>query len=75
MLLWQQQLRTDENGNILNDKQNKTERWYEHFNGVLNRENTGNQVCIVEIEAAHVTDKIDTSENNRVEMKEATKQV
>jgi len=37
----------DKNGNILNNKESKTKRWYEHFNEVLNRENPSNQVSIV----------------------------
>jgi len=41
----------DKNGNILNDKESKTKKWYEHFNEALNRENPSNPVSIAEIEA------------------------
>ena len=36
----------DKNGNILNDKESKTKRWYEHFNDVLDREKSSNPVSI-----------------------------
>ena len=52
----------------LSDKESQTQRWYEHFNEVLNRENPSNPVSIVKIEAANGNEEIDTSE-----IKEATK--
>ena len=45
--------------------------WYEHFNEVLNRENTSNPVSIAEIEAPDEIEEIDTSEPTRAEVKEA----
>lgn len=41
----------DKNGNILNDTESKTKKWYEHFNEALTRENPSNPVSIAEIEA------------------------
>ena len=64
----------DKNGNILNDKESKTERWYEYFYEVLNRENPSNQVSIVEREAFSIaTEEIDLSEPSSAEIKEAKK--
>jgi len=55
-------------------KESKSKRWYEHLNWVLNRENPSNHGSLVEIEAFSTeTEKIDTSETSRAEMKEAVK--
>lgn len=40
----------DKNGNILNDKGSITRRRLEHFNEVLERENSSNPVSVTEIE-------------------------
>ena len=63
----------DKNGNILSDKESKTNRRYEHFNEVLNRENPSNPVSIPEIEAPDEIEKVDASEPTRAEIKEVKK--
>ena len=63
----------DKNGNILSDKESKTNRWYEYFNEVLNRENPSNPISIPEIEAPDEIEEVDASEPTRAEIKEVKK--
>ena len=55
----------------LSDKESQTQRWYEHFNEVLNRENPSNPVSIAEIEAQNGIEEIDTYEPTRAKVKKA----